>query len=72
MGEWHKRYWHLMMLQLNFSEITQSRVFDGAIYKLEPEHCFPQFCPVLSAFGKENGLVGSISIDKRDWKHTIY
>ena len=34
---WHKRYRHKMMQQ--FSEITQSRVLNGA--KLESEHCFP-------------------------------
>ena len=36
---WHNIYWHLMMLQ--FSEITQSRVFNGA--KLESKRCFPPF-----------------------------
>ena len=46
-------------MTLQFSEITESRVFSGA--KLESEHCFPRFCPVLWALGRENGLAGSIS-----------
>ena len=46
-----------MMLQ--FSEIAQSRVFNGN--KLESEHCFPQFCPILWTLGRENGLAGSIN-----------
>ena len=46
-------------MTLHFSEITQSRVFNGA--KLESEHCFPRFCPVLWALGGENREAGSIS-----------
>ena len=34
-------------------------VFNGA--KLESEHCFPRFYPILWVLGRENGLAGSIS-----------
>ena len=62
-GDMAQRCWHLMTLQ--FSEITQSRVFDGA--KLESEALFPLILSHFIGIWKRKWFGGSSYISDIFW-----